>query len=194
MWIDIAVLAVIAVFAIIGLCNGFVKTLLSFTGFFLSIIVAAFFTGPVVAILQPSSIYTSITSFFTSNFGFISALVSSDTVFKAIVFIALVIIASILVQLLKAFANALNNISLINFVDKLLGVALGTVFGVIAVYVIFYILSLLAGVNFLAPVFNSLASSTLAKFFFENNLIFILVNQFLTTGSIDPTELLNVFK
>jgi len=25
-------------------------------------------------------------------------------------------------------------------------------------------------------------------------LIFILVNQFLTTGSIDPTELLNVFK
>lgn len=194
MWIDIAVLAVIAVFAIIGLCNGFVKTLLSFTGFFLSIIVAAFFTGPVVAILQPTSIYTSITSFFTSNFGFISSLVSSDTVFKAIVFIALVIIASILVQLLKAFASALNNISLINFVDKLLGVALGIIFGVIAVYVIFYILSLLAGVNFLAPVFNSLASSTLAKFFFENNLIFILVNQFLTTGSIDPTELLNVFK
>jgi len=194
MWIDIAVLAIIAVFAIIGLLNGFVKTLLSFTGFFLSIIVAAFFTGPVVAILQPTSIYTSITSFLANNLGFISSLVSSDTIFKAIVFIVLVIAASILVKLLKAFANALNNISLINFVDKLLGVALGAVFGVIAVYVIFYILSLLAGVNFLAPVFTDLASSTLAKFFFENNLIFILVNQFLTTGSIDPTELLNVFK
>ncbi len=60
MWVDIAIIGIILLFAVVGLLKGFMKTLLSFAGVVLALIAAVLLTKPVVAALGGSKIETII--------------------------------------------------------------------------------------------------------------------------------------
>ena len=59
-WSDAAVIAVISIFGIIGLVNGFVFSIFRLTSFFASIIISIKFYPKVAEILMKTGLYTNI--------------------------------------------------------------------------------------------------------------------------------------
>ena len=176
MWIDITVIAIIALFTLVGIINGFAKTLFSFSGFFVSIVLAAFLTGPIYSLLEPTSLFVSISNAMSNGLGVIATVISTEMILKSILFVLLFVIILIVLMILKNIFTSLTKLHILGVIDRLLGSILGFAFGLITVYVFFYILSLLSDLQFLAPVFDQISTSIVGKFFYDNNLIVILVN------------------
>lgn len=239
MWVDIAIIGIILLFAIVGLLKGFMKTLLSFAGVVLALVVAVLLTKPVVAALSGSNLETLIAekvltvlsgmgdlmtteipsyevlvevlsqslpmsvaqSLAESVAGMIGSSADqtlaqlltpgiTNIFMNFIVFIALFVILMIVFAILKSIAKAFKSIKLIDFVDKILGFVLGAAMGVLFIYVVMMLLTLLTGVEGVDTLIDMIVSSSIGNVMYNHNLISILFKQLLDTGTIDPNALL----
>lgn len=239
MWVDIAIIGIILLFAVVGLLKGFMKTLLSFAGVVLALIAAVLLTKPVVASLAGSKIETMIGDkvftllsgmgdLMTTEIPSYEVLVEvlqqslpasvaqslaqsvaemigtsanqtlaqlltpglTNIFMNLLVFIALFVILMIIFAIVKAIVNAVKHIKLIDIADKILGFILGALMGVAFVYLIMLILTLLTGVESINNLVDMILASSLGSIMYNNNLIAILFNQLLDTGTINPEELI----
>lgn len=240
MWVDIAILGIILLFAIVGLLKGFMKTLLSFAGAVLAIILSYFLTKPVVAALAGSNIESFVSEKVLSVLSGIGGMMTTEIpsyevlveqlsasvpvyvaeslansiseyigtaadqtlaelltpgltniLLNIIVFIVLFIAFMIVFAILKSIAKAFKSIKLIDFIDKVLGFALGAVLGVAFVYFVLLIFTFLTGMEGITPIIDSINASKIGSVMYNQNLIVIIFKQLVDTGTINPDAIIN---
>ena len=92
----------------------------------------------------------------------------------AICCIVLFILFLILIKLVKGLATLLSKLPVIGLLDKILGVVLGLVFGLITVNVLLFLCSIIP-FDFLEPVRVAINASGVAAFFLRFNLIALVL-------------------
>jgi membrane protein required for colicin V production len=109
-WLDIVILVALLVPAVLGLWQGFVKTLLSLVGLIVGVIVA-------------SNFYEALARMLT----FISDPGIANIVAFALILVAVMVLAAVVASILRAILKAI----MLGWVDKLAGAVLGLLFGAI---------------------------------------------------------------
>lgn len=240
MWVDIAILGIILLFAIVGLIKGFMKTLLSFAGTVLAIVLAYFLTKPVVTALAGSNIESFVSEKVLSVLSGIGGMMTTEIpsyevlvellsasvpvyvaeslansiseyigtaadqtlaelltpgltniVLNIIVFIILFIAFMIVFAILKSVAKAFKSIKIIDFIDKVLGFALGAILGVAFVYFVLLIFTFLTGMEGITPIIDAINTSKIGSIMYNQNLLLIIFNQLVDTGTINPDAIIN---
>ena len=106
------------------------------------------------------------------------SIVISQTIAKFIIialcFIALFILIRLGVLLLKGLSKALTQLPVIGTVDKILGLVLGFLKGLLLVYVLMFLLSIIP-LEFLDVARTAVAESPVATFFAKYNLLAMLL-------------------
>jgi uncharacterized membrane protein required for colicin V production len=223
-WSDMAVIAVISVFGIIGLVNGFVFSIFRLASFFASVIISIKFYPRVAEILMKTGLYTSIKGSVSKSLmlqqsvfipqtdtqagqaaaeqvvgrlglpGFFKDLLIDripnpsslvdisrvmDTVsdeftriiISVISVVLLYIAARIALVFLRFILQGIAKLPVFKQMDKLGGFALGAVEGLMTIYIICAVLMLFSTAPQFKQVFESIESSAVARFFYQNNFI-----------------------
>lgn len=120
---DIAVLVIVGLSALVGLSRGFVQEVLS---------LAAWFAAAIALILLHTPLTDQITRFFANN----------QTNSALIAFVILLVVPVVALRLLGRWAGAKARKSVLNPVDRVLGIGFGLVKGVLLVVLTFSIIAI----------------------------------------------------
>lgn len=227
-WIDMLVIAIIVVFAVIGLKNGFVYSIFRLVSLFASVVISLKFYPKVADLLLKTKVYTVIKNSFLKSLmlqqpsiatgasgqanrtaaktvidhlkvpdffkGIISkrvpnpaALLDTSKIMDvlsselAVIIISVIslILLFILVRIglifLRVFLQGIAKLPIFKQINKLGGFALGAVEGLLSIYVFFTILMLFNAAPQFQRIYEAIESSTIAKFFYQNNFIISLM-------------------
>ena len=141
---DICIAAAIIIFAFRGYKKGFVKSVYSIVSLVASFIIMALFGGSIIGIIASSPIGVSIGEFLAEN---ISDNAIIERCSSAIVYFASSVVMYIAVKFLMKFIlgilNKLASLPLISSLNKLLGLVVGVVFGIIWIIIAVNVLSII---------------------------------------------------
>lgn len=218
-WSDIAVLAIIAVFTVIGLKNGFLYSVFRLLSYILSVIFAIKFYPVLSAMLQKTVIYGSIKMAVIDGInrqqganaaslqektaqsivdslklpGFIKDAVIENVAKKDVLGMQKVLdaigseIASLIINILsviliyliirfglvfaKVIIKTIARLPVFKQLDRAGGIILGAIEGILAVYILCAVLILFSAFPKFSPAIDSIESSRLANYFYQNNFI-----------------------
>ncbi|MFI3166243.1 MAG: CvpA family protein [Bacillota bacterium] len=180
MILDLILVAIIIIFAIIGAKKGFIDTILGFVNKIAALLIALIFAKPFASVLESTSLY-DLASNITSKLDNINiALISNSTTLKetlnswiliAFAFIILYIVSYLLIKILRKFADTLTSLPILKQVDSLAGFALGVCESLIVVFILLGIMSLFESMSFFTGFFETMESSYLTKYLYDNNFI-----------------------
>lgn len=181
--IDGAVVLLFALIVIHYTRRGFVASLVGFLRFWIASGIATLFSGRLGAILQPIiekrlNIDTD-GSFFSS---LLQEVVSSGYLAKTFAFILIFIAASIVIKLVELIVNAMTKLPLVNFVNRMLGMAMGLIIGFFWVELIAF--AAVSLVDYLNVSFSFLPEGTLhdtvvLQWLYEHNIFRWIVSRLL---------------
>lgn len=182
---DIVFIAILAAFALVGLIRGFAKQILGLVGGIVGIVVAFFVLSPVFNFLMGiefiSATVNNIGAGMTIDLPLLRAIAESagktqgllitEYAFKLILFIVIAILCGLILKLVKNLILAIVSLPVINVLDKLLGLALGAVWGALAIIVVFLVLFWLKDVGPVGGFISTLApEGSLAEQYLVANL------------------------
>ena len=129
-FVDAFVVLVFALIVIYYTMRGFVASLVGLLRFWVAAGLATILSGPLSALLQPvieNSLNIEDDGSFVS--GILETVVSSGTIAKAIAFMLLFIVASILVKFFEIAFKAMEQITFVKLVNRTLGAVMGIAIG-----------------------------------------------------------------
>lgn len=180
MILDLILVAIIIIFAIIGAKKGFIDTILGFVNKIAALLIALIFAKPFASVLESTSLY-DLASNITSKLDNINiALISNSTTLKetlnswiliAFAFIILYIVSYLLIKILRKFADTLTSLPILKQVDSLAGFALGVCESLIVLFILLGIMSLFESMSIFTGFFETMESSYLTKYLYDNNFI-----------------------
>ncbi len=180
MILDLILVAIIIIFAIIGAKKGFVDTVLRLVNKIVALLIALIFAKPFASVLESTSLY-DFASNITSKLDNISiALIANSETLKetltswiliAFSFILLYLVAYIAIKILRKFADALTSLPVLKQADSLAGFALGVCESLIIIFILLWIISLFESMSIFTGFFETMESSYLTKYLYENNFV-----------------------
>ncbi len=225
--IDIALVVALLVFAIVGLCKGFIKQLVGLLSTIAALVVAYFFCDDVANLLMKSSIGTSLAesvknlfgeswnidlpiselaefinqqnlpSFIsnaitkaveqlgeieTVNFAEIAGGIITKYIFVAISYLVIGAVAKLVFFLVEKLLAFIIRKSPLKIIDRILGLILCLIKGLLIVWLVLLLLSVLSVVPSLEGLKAALEESVVAKFLSEVNPFTWLVGLVLNKG------------
>lgn len=96
-------------------------------------------------------------------------------IINIIAFLGVFIIVSILMKVVISLADLVSKLPVLNQINKLGGLAIGAIIGVIVVWFLGLVLSMLSANPNVAKVYETLEVSKVASFFYDNNLLMKVV-------------------
>lgn len=224
-WVDYVVIGMIAVFAIVGLKNGFIMSIYRLAAFFVCIYASIKFSPVLAKILEKTALFSSIKDAIVKNLflwskeafststepasgtagaetvlgslplpdflqksllgnlpsaselinveGIVNAI--GDELAKMILSVLSLILLYIVLRVVLSFVGLLlkgiSELPLFKQINKLGGLILGSLQGVLAIYILCAILVLFNSNPGFTAIFNGLDSSLFAGGFYENNFI-----------------------
>lgn len=162
MLITILILLFLAASFFSGLRKGFILQFVSLVSFLLALVIAFYFYEDTAAWLRQWVPYPGfLQDSGSQNVQFLSATFDMQTFFySAIAFIALFIIAKIVMQMLGSIFNVISSVPLVSMLNKWLGGALA----VVETYVVLFILLVAFSLVPVDPIQQAIAQSGLAQF------------------------------
>lgn len=202
MVLDLIFVIIIAVCVIIGIKQGFVRSLLGIASLFVSIIAAVYLYRPFIDLLYGipavsgviDSIISGIKNAILSALGsgeiqnlppFLGALIGdtitsgnemiagalAEAAFSCVLVIIFIILVRIVIFILVKALNLVTKLPVIKQFNGLLGGVTGLLTGVMICYIAAIILFVWSNANGGAWINEALASSNIAKHFFETNIL-----------------------
>ncbi len=164
--------------------RGFVASLVGFLRFWIASGLAILFSGRVGSALQPiieSRLNLEADGSFFSNL--LQQIVHSGYLANAISFILIFIAASIFVKLVEVIVNAMAKLPFVNFVNRMLGMAMGLVIGFFWIELIAFAVVLLA--DYLNEVLTflpegAIRDTVVLNWLYEHNIFRWIVSRLLT--------------
>ncbi len=214
-YMDFIVIAIIAIFAIFGYKRGFLRSVVGMLSLIASIALA-WMLYPVVTDLFTSLglsniVFEEIQNVMSSHIGsteqisalpqFMRAAASAgsaeiiastaaaltETVMNIISFIAVLIIARIIIWIAQKLLIAVSKIPLIGFVNKLAGLLLGAVQGLLITFILFSIIYAIVPMSDNSSLYSSIENSVIAgKVYDANPIINIFVSD--ESNTLQETE------
>ena len=168
---DIIFIAIIAAFALVGLIRGFAKQILGLISGLVGLVVSFFVLVPIFNFLMGiefiSATVESIGAGINVNIAFLQPIADAagktqgalvaEYAFKLILFIVIALVCGLLLKAIKKIILAIVSLPVINAVDKLLGLALGAVWGVLLVGIVFLVLYWLKDISAVGGLIPTLA-------------------------------------
>ena len=130
--IDIIILFILLCGAFAGYRNGFIKSVVSFVGFIIVLVLAFTLKNPLSEFLYMHFPFMSFGGAY-ANITIVNILI-----YEAIAFIALVLVFSVLLKLIVVFTGILEKIASLNTVLGFFSKILGLVFGIVKTYLIIF--------------------------------------------------------
>ncbi|NSW90018.1 MAG: CvpA family protein [Firmicutes bacterium] len=221
---DIAVVAIILGFALVGLKTGFILSIFKIASYFISIWISLKFYPKVAELLMKTKLFENIKTSILDNLLKQKAELISQTgqqvkeaavntvieklplpeflkgniinqvpepgklidvnkvmeiisgeLAKIIIYIISMVLLYLAVRIaiviVKHLLEGITKLPVFKQLDKLGGFALGAVEGLLTVYIVFAILMLFNSVPSFRQIHDAIGTSTIAKFFYENNFI-----------------------
>ncbi len=119
-------------------------------------------------------IKTRVTESFTEFCDFVAKNIAEICV-SIIAILFVIILVTIILGTLKGVLKFISDIPVIGFVNKVLGIVFGFIIGIMQIWLVYCILILFSTSKLLEPVFHSIQSSTVAKYLYENNVIYFAI-------------------
>lgn len=212
--IDIVLVVALLVFAIVGLCKGFIKQLVGLVSTIAALVIAYFFCDKLADLLMKSSIGTSLAesvknlfgeswnvelpiselaefikqqnlpSFISNaitkaveqlgeidsvNFAEVASSIITKYIFVAISYLVLGAIAKLVFFLVEKLLAFIIRKSPLKIIDRILGLILCLIKGLLIVWLVLLLLSVLSAVPSLEGLKTALEESVVAKFLSEVN-------------------------
>lgn len=179
---DIILIIIIAFFAYRGAKRGFARTFVGVLSTFFSLIIGMIIYRPVSLWLYNSEfsdiVREYISGFFEKNVqGGLSLIINSQSNIEALTilsinaisFVMVILLSKIVVSFVARIINVTARLPVIKQANALLGMALGTVSGLLICYVIIGIVPLFGGQS--QSVLSMIEKSFIASVLYDNNLI-----------------------
>lgn len=96
-------------------------------------------------------------------------------IINIIAFLGVFIIVSILMRVVISLADLVSKLPVLNQINKLGGLVIGAIIGVIVVWLLGLVLSMVSANPSVAKVYETLEVSKVANFFYDNNLLMKVV-------------------
>ena len=157
--VDIVCAAVLIAMGIFGIVKGFARQILSLLSSIVALVGAFFLLKYVFDFLWRFDFFRAwvegLGAKITVNVPFLApiaeergveqGLLISEYIFKAVIFIAIAIVIGIIFKILKKIIKIIVSLPGLNIIDRILGLALGLFWGLAALFVVFFVMSLLSG-------------------------------------------------
>ena len=155
--IDIICGAVLIALGLIGLLRGFMRQVLALLGGLVAVIGAFFLFKYVYGFISGLGFYNDMVSSIGSgiqiDLAFLRGIAEAagktqgqlimEYVFEIIIYLLLVLVLGLIFKLIKKLLTAIADLPGINLIDRILGLALGLVWGALILYGLFFVLYLL---------------------------------------------------
>lgn len=106
----------------------------------------------------------------------------SDALIKAISFIILMILIYIVIRIVLKIVGVIGKVPVIRGINRLLGAVLCLLEGAIAIYVVCILVTAISGTPFGQSVIGVINESAFLKFFYNNNLLLVVVKSVFKIG------------
>lgn len=194
---DIILLAVVAVFVLIGWKVGLIKMCMRVISFVLSIILAGLFFPLLAQHLKNTSVYDYLFSIAERNLPTIGATQNplipegmqmalksggdaanfwaadyfAQLMINAISFVAMLILVGLVMMIVKKLIRALAELPVISAVDHLAGIALGALEGALVVCIVLTVVHTVPSIRDNEAVYKAIEESRITKIVYYNNPI-----------------------
>ena len=164
---DILLVAGLILFTILGKKRGLFSCLAGILSFALSLILVWLFSKPLTDLATKTPLYDSVLGYVTENSAVAGAAADglAELIIKIIVFIAITILAKVVIKLL----NKVFKLPVLRTFNKLGGLVLGLICGFAVAYTVLAVWGSMT--LFVLP--KELETSYLTKLMFENNILLI---------------------
>lgn len=125
----------------------------------------------------PSAITNNIEGMINNANGSIQNIsdMMANTIVNVVSFLAILVVCLIIFTIVGIVLDSIMKLPVLKSLNRALGVALGAVVGCLVVYAIMMVFTLLYPFELGMPVIEAIQTSSIAKFFYENNILFHLV-------------------
>lgn len=114
--------------------------------------------------LDPENIINSLRSYISENI--------TSTIITIISAVLIFVLTLVLLKVVSHFFEYLNDIPFLGKINKILGGVLGFFIAIFIIWIVFAIFRVFDGLNILTEISNSIKSSPILYYIYENNLIF----------------------
>lgn len=115
-------------------------------------------------ILDPENITNSLRSYISENI--------TNTILVIISAVIVFVLTLIILKIVSHFFEYLNDIPFLGKINKILGGVLGFFIAIFIIWIVFAIFRVFEGLSILTEISNSIKSSPILYYIYENNLIF----------------------
>ncbi len=177
---DIILIFILVLFAYDGWKRGFVKKLLGLVSTVISLIFSIILYNPISKFISESS----LGAFVRENvYNFlqekgeqllktdVAVETASTIIINTISFIIIIILAKILVTILSEVLNIASKFPVIKQANKVLGMAIGLVSGLLICYIAIGVMKNLSANATVSQILESIKSSSIAVRFYDNNIV-----------------------
>lgn len=141
---DICIVAIIVLFIYNGYSKGFIKSVYSILSLVVTLVLVSVFKDSFLKVISESPIATSIAEFFSgSSAGEELNKICSEGITYLISIVVLYFIVRVVLRFALTIINSIASLPLINSLNKILGLAIGAVIGVLWVVVIVNVFSVI---------------------------------------------------
>lgn len=103
---------------------------------------------------------------------------TAGLIFSGIVYIAVFLIVSLVVGIISQILNLIAKLPVLKQINRIAGMCMGFVIGLIFVWILFLVLTVLGNTQFGVAVFDMIQSNPILRFLYENNLVLYLIQIF----------------
>lgn len=103
---------------------------------------------------------------------------TAGLIFSGIVYIAVFLIVSLVVGIISQIMNLIAKLPVLKQINRIAGMCMGFVIGLIFVWILFLVLTVLGNTQFGVAVFDMIQSNPILRFLYENNLVLYLIQIF----------------
>lgn len=208
MWLDIIVAVIFVYSAAQGLRKGFARTFLHAIGWILSVVIGYASYAPIVDFLKNKTgfydlLLLKVTEKISSGANgetFVDGLPQllretaqslsdslastlaagiTEFLFRMICFLLVVLIVRWIILGLSVFFSVKQKRSVTGFIDGSFGLLAGVVKGVMLIFVILALMVPIIGLSKTDTLYSQLQDSTIASMLYDNNLLFLMVDDFI---------------
>ena len=115
-------------------------------------------------ILDPENITNSLRTYISENI--------TNTILVIISAVLIFVLTLVILKVVSHFFEYLNDIPFLGKINKILGGVLGFFIAIFIIWIVFAIFRVFEGLNILTEISNSIKSSVVLYYIYENNLIF----------------------